>query len=295
MKKQTIFDMERVINLGKYIEQGINALEENFSFLWSAIDDGISWTVDNLNNLLLGIPFVLFLLLITFLAYYAKTGSKLFRKEGLKMGLGLASFVVIGFLLIYLMGYWEDAIHTTTLVLVATFIALILGIPLGILSARNRTADMIIRPILDFMQTMPAFVYLIPAIFFFSVGNTPGIIATVIFSLPPAVRLTSLGIRNVPSDVVEAGHAFGATENQILYKIQLPLAMPTILTGVNQVILLALSMVVIASMVGARGLGSIVYQGIQQNDIAKGFESGLGIVILAIILDRITQSIANKK
>ncbi len=287
--------MERVINLGKYIEQGINALEENFSFLWRAIDEGISWTVDNLNGLLQGIPFVLFLLLITFLAYYAKTGSKLFKKEGLKMGAGLASFVVIGFLLIYLMGYWEDAIHTTTLVLVATFISLILGIPLGILSARNKTADMIIRPILDFMQTMPAFVYLIPAIFFFSVGNTPGIIATVIFSLPPAVRLTSLGIKNVPSDVVEAGHAFGATEDQILYKIQLPLAMPTILTGVNQVILLSLSMVVIASMVGARGLGSIVYQGIQQNDIAKGFESGLGIVILAIILDRITQSFANKK
>lgn len=287
--------MERVINLGKYIEQGINALEENFSFLWRAIDEGISWSVDNLNDLLQGIPFLLFLLLITFLAYYARTGSRLFKKEGLKMGAGLASFVVIGFLLIYLMGYWEDAIHTTTLVLVATFIALILGIPLGILSARNRTADMIIRPILDFMQTMPAFVYLIPAIFFFSVGNTPGIIATVIFSLPPAVRLTSLGIRNVPSDVVEAGHAFGATEKQILYKIQLPLAMPTILTGVNQVILLSLSMVVIASMVGARGLGSIVYQGIQQNDIAKGFESGLGIVILAIILDRITQSFANKK
>ena len=287
--------MERVINLGKYIEQGINALEENFSFLWRAIDEGISWTVDNLNGLLQGIPFVLFLLLITFLAYYAKTGSKLFKKEGLKMGAGLASFVVIGFLLIYLMGYWKDAIHTTTLVLVATFISLLLGIPLGILSARNKTADMIIRPILDFMQTMPAFVYLIPAIFIFSVGNTPGIIATVIFSLPPAVRLTSLGIKNVPSDVVEAGHAFGATEDQILYKIQLPLAMPTILTGVNQVILLSLSMVVIASMVGARGLGSIVYQGIQQNDIAKGFESGLGIVILAIILDRITQSFANKK
>ena len=287
--------MERVINLGKYIEQGINALEENFSFLWRAIDEGISWTVDNLNGLLQGIPFVLFLLLITFLAYYAKTGSKLFKKEGLKMGAGLASFGVIGFLLIYLMGYWKDAIHTTTLVLVATFISLLLGIPLGILSARNKTADMIIRPILDFMQTMPAFVYLIPAIFFFSVGNTPGIIATVIFSLPPAVRLTSLGIKNVPSDVVEAGHAFGATEDQILYKIQLPLAMPTILTGVNQVILLSLSMVVIASMVGARGLGSIVYQGIQQNDIAKGFESGLGIVILAIILDRITQSFANKK
>ena len=145
------------------------------------------------------------------------------------------------------------------------------------------------------MQTMPAFVYLIPAIFFFSVGNTPGVIATVIFSLPPSVRLTNLGIRNVPGDVIEAGRAFGANENQILYKIQLPLAMPTILAGINQVILLALSMVVIASMVGARGLGSIVYQGIQQNDIAKGFESGLGIVVLAMILDRITQSIGSKK
>jgi glycine betaine/proline transport system permease protein len=127
------------------------------------------------------------------------------------------------------------------------------------------------------------------------VGNSPGVIATVIFSLPPAVRLTKLGIQSVPADVVEAGYAFGATERQILYKIQLPLAMPTILAGVNQVILLSLSMVVIASMVGAKGLGSIVYQGIQQNDIAKGFESGLGIVILAIILDRITQSIGTKK
>jgi glycine betaine/proline transport system permease protein len=192
------------------------------------------------------------------------------------------------------MGYWEEAIQTTTLVLVSTLIALILGIPFGIVSAKSDMANAIIRPILDFMQTMPAFVYLIPAIFFFSVGNTPGVIATVIFSLPPAVRLTNLGIRNVPGDVIEAGRAFGANENQILYKIQLPLAMPTILAGINQVILLALSMVVIASMVGAKGLGAIVYQGIQQNDIAKGFESGLGIVVLAIILDRITQAIANK-
>ncbi|SRR5690554_243217 len=287
--------MSRIIDLGKYIEIGINALEENLSFLWGAIDDSISWTVDQLSGLLLSIPFVVFLLIVILLAYYAKSGRMMFKKEGLKKGAGLVSFVVIGLVLIYAMGYWQEAMHTTTLVLVATFIALILGIPFGILAAKSRSADLVIRPILDFMQTMPAFVYLIPAIFFFSVGNTPGIVATVIFSLPPAVRLTSLGIRNVPNDVVEAGRAFGATEKQILYKIELPLAMPTILTGVNQVILLALSMVVIASMVGARGLGSVVYQGIQQNDIAKGFESGLGIVILAIILDRITQSFANKK
>ena len=273
--------MSRIIDLGKYIEIGINWLERNFSFLWGAIDDSISWTVNIMNDLLLSIPFGAFLLFAVVLAYYAKTGRQMFTKEGL--------------FLIYAMGYWHDAMQTTTLVLVATFIALVLGIPFGILSAKNKTADAIIRPVLDFMQTMPAFVYLMPAIFFFSVGNTPGIVATVIFSLPPAVRLTSLGIKSVPHDVVEAGRAFGATEKQILYKIELPLAMPTILTGVNQVILLALSMVVIASMVGARGLGSIVYQGIQQNDIAKGFESGLGIVILAIILDRITQSFAQKK
>ncbi|HBT85431.1 MAG TPA: glycine/betaine ABC transporter [Porphyromonadaceae bacterium] len=287
--------MERIIDLGKYIEIGINALEENFSFLWSAMDEGITWIVDSINSLLLGTPFIVFLIIVILLAYYAKTGNKMFKKEGIKEGIGLVLFIVIGLSLIYAMGYWEDAMHTTTLVLVSTFIALVLGIPLGILSAKNKTADVIIKPILDFMQTMPAFVYLIPAIFFFSVGNTPGIVATVIFSLPPAVRLTSLGIKNVPEDVVEAGRAYGATGKQILRKIELPLAMPTILTGVNQAILLALSMVVIASMVGAKGLGSIVYQGIQQNDVAKGFESGLGIVILAIILDRITQSFANRR
>ncbi|MFV0593790.1 MAG: ABC transporter permease [Draconibacterium sp.] len=286
--------MERLINIGKYIEIGINALEENFSGLWGAIDDIISWTVDNINNVFLAIPFYVIIALITIAAYYAKAGTKAFTKEGAGKAAGLTIFVILGLLLVWAMGYWEEAVQTTTLVIVSTVIALIFGIPLGIWSARSNTANAIVRPILDFMQTMPAFVYLIPAIFFFSVGNTPGVIATVIFSLPPAVRLTSLGIRNVPSDVIEAGYAFGATEKQILFKIQLPLAKTTILAGINQVILLALSMVVIASMVGAKGLGSIVYQGIQQNNIAKGFEAGLGIVVLAIILDRITQSIAKK-
>ncbi|WP_297093760.1 proline/glycine betaine ABC transporter permease [uncultured Draconibacterium sp.] len=286
--------MDKLIDLGKYIEQGINVLEESLSGLWGAIDDVISWTVDFLNDTFLAIPFIVIIALVTFGAYYANAGKLAFKKEGFKKGASLALFVVLGLLLIWAMGYWKEAIQTTTLVIVATLIALLLGIPLGIWAARSNMANAIIRPVLDFMQTMPAFVYLIPAIFFFSVGNTPGVIATVIFSLPPAVRLTSLGIRNVPEDVIEAGHAFGATDKQILFKIQLPLAKTTILAGVNQVILLALSMVVIASMVGAKGLGSIVYQGIQQNDIAKGFESGLGIVVLAIILDRITQAVAKK-
>jgi glycine betaine/proline transport system permease protein len=286
--------MDKLIDLGKYIEQGINVLEESLSGLWGAIDDVISWTVEFLNDTFLAIPFILIIALVTFGAYYANAGKLAFKKEGIKKGVSLALFVVLGLLLIWAMGYWKEAIQTTTLVIVATIIALLFGIPLGIWAARSNTANAIIRPILDLMQTMPAFVYLIPAIFFFSVGNTPGVIATVIFSLPPAVRLTSLGIRNVPEDVIEAGHAFGATDKQILFKIQLPLAKTTILAGINQVILLALSMVVIASMVGAKGLGAIVYQGIQQNDIAKGFESGLGIVVLAIILDRITQAVAKK-
>lgn len=286
--------MEKILPVGEYIEKGINSLEQNLSFIWGSIDEGISWLVDSMNSLLLSIPFAGFVVLLALAAYFAKARGRLLTKEGLKNAAGLTIFVVLGFLLIYMMGYWKEAVQTTTLVLVSTLIAIILGIPFGILSAKNNTADAIIRPVLDFMQTMPAFVYLIPAIFFFSVGNTPGVIATVIFSLPPAVRLTNLGIRNVPGDVIEAGRAFGANENQVLFKIQLPLAAPTILAGINQVILLALSMVVIASMVGARGLGSIVYQGIQQNDIAKGFESGLGIVVLAIILDRITQAVAKK-
>jgi glycine betaine/proline transport system permease protein len=286
--------MEKLIDLGKYIEIGINKLEQNFSGLWGAIDSVISWTVDSMNEVLLSVPFYIIIAFVAVGAYYANAGKSAFKKEGLKKGAGLAIFAVFGLMLIFAMGYWDEALQTTTLVIVSTLIALIFGVPLGIVAARSTTADVIIRPILDLMQTMPAFVYLIPAIFFFSVGNTPGVVATVIFSLPPAVRLTSLGIRNVAEDVIEAGRAFGATERQILFKIQLPLAKSTILAGINQVILLALSMVVIASMVGAKGLGSIVYQGIQQNDIAKGFESGLGIVILAIILDRTTQAIAKK-
>jgi len=181
--------------------------------------------------------------------------------------------------------------QTMALVISASIIALLIGIPLGIWASRSDRAESVIRPILDFMQTMPAFVYLIPAILFFGVGNVPGIVATVIFALPPAVRLTNLGIRGVQEDVVEASIAFGSTKRQLLYKVQIPLAMPTILAGVNQVIMLSLSMVVIASMVGAGGLGQAVYRGILKADVGLGFEAGLGIVILAIILDRLTQSL----
>jgi glycine betaine/proline transport system permease protein len=193
------------------------------------------------------------------------------------------------------MGYWDETMQSIALIIVSALIALVIGIPLGVYAARHDTAEKIIRPILDFMQTLPPFVYLIPAIIFFQVGNVPGVIATIVFSLPPAVRFTNLGIRNVQEDVVEASKAFGCTKRQLLYKVQIPLAKPTIFAGVNQVIMLSLSMVVIASMVGAAGLGQSVYKGILKADMALGFEAGVGIVILAIFLDRVTQSLSISK
>ncbi len=165
---------------------------------------------------------------------------------------------------------------------------------MGIWASRNERLNMVLRPLLDFMQTLPAFVYLIPAITFFTIGRVPGVISTVIFAMPPAIRLTNLGIRQVAEDVVEAAIAFGSTPNQLLFKVQLPLALPTIMAGVNQCIMLALSMVVIAAMIGAEGLGSIVYRGVTRLQIGSGFEGGLAVVIIAIILDRVTQSLGRK-
>ena len=208
----------------------------------------------------------------------------------LSSGRGLAIFTGLGFLLVVSMGFWTATMESLALVLSATLFALIIGIPVGISAARNIVVDKTTRPILDFMQTMPAFVYLIPAVLFFGLGKVPGAMATLIFAMPPAVRLTSLGIRQVPTEVVEACLAFGATPRQLLYKAQLPIARPTILAGLNQTIMLALSMVVIGGMIGAGGLGQEVLSGITQLKIGLGFESGIAVVILAIFLDRVTQS-----
>ncbi len=279
------------LEIGKYVEKGVEWLSDNASGFFDAITAGIDAVVTAMQYILLNSPFWLTIIIFAMLSYYLPARGKLFTKAGWKAGGGMFIFTILGLLLLYFMGYWEETMMTIALILASALIALVIGIPLGIYASRNDGAEKIIRPILDFMQTMPAFVYLIPAIILFSVGNVPGVVATIIFALPPAVRLTNLGIRNVPEDVVEASKAFGSTKRQLLFKVQLPLAMPTILAGVNQVIMLSLSMVVIASMVGAGGLGQAVYKGILQADIGLGFEAGLGIVVLAIILDRITQNL----
>lgn len=270
------------INIGKYIEIAINWLTENFASFFDALNSGIGGFIDGLQFVLTIIPFWVIIICLAVLAWF-------------KSGKGTAIFSILGLLLIWGMGFWEATMATLALVLSSTFIALLVGIPLGICTAFSDRCNTILRPILDLMQTMPAFVYLIPAVLFFGLGPVPGAFATVIFAMPPVVRLTGLGIRQVPESIVEATTSLGATRWQLLRKVQLPLALPTILTGINQTIMMSLSMVVIAAMIAAGGLGEIVLKGITQMKIGLGFEGGIAVVILAIILDRITQGLATKK
>lgn len=203
-------------------------------------------------------------------------------------------FTVLGFSLIWNIELWAAAMSTLSLVLCATFLTILMGIPLGLLAGMNSYAERTIIPVLDVMQTMPSMVYLIPAIPFFGLGKVAAIFATLIFSLPPIIRMTCLGIRQIPAELIECFDAFGATRWQRLLKLQLPLAAPTILAGINQTVLLALSMVVITAMIGARGLGGEVWKGIQRLDMALGFEAGISIVVIAIFLDRILNKIGAK-
>lgn len=206
-----------------------------------------------------------------------------------------AAFTAAAFLIIQGMGLWTEAMQSLSVVLVASVLAVAVGVPIGVWAARGPVASAIVRPVLDFMQTLPVFVYLIPAVFFFGIGLVPGVVATTAFAVPPAVRLTELGIRQVDKEVIEAARAFGAKPRQILREVQLPLALPSIMAGVNQVIMLALSMVVIAGMVGAAGLGTVVVRGISQLDVGVGFEGGLAVVFLAIFLDRVTGALATPR
>jgi len=274
--------MEKIINIGQYIEVAINWLTIHMKPVFDVIKHTGNSSVLGIEWVLTSVPFFVIIGLFTALAWW-------------KAGKGVAVATILGLTLIYLMGFWKETMETLALIFVSTLTALVLSIPLGIWAAKSKMASKFIRPLLDLMQTMPAFVYLIPAVLFFSIGKVPGAFATIIFAMPPAVRLTTLGINAVPKDIVEAARAYGATNRQILFKVELPLATQTILAGVNQTILLSLSMVVIAGMIAAGGLGEKVLEGINNLDIGLGFESGLSVVILAIILDRITQGFVKKK
>lgn len=269
------------IPLRYWVDSAVDYMDDHWSAFFDTIATGLRFLYEGLDTVLLAPPPWLVILLIAALAWRLK-------------GWGLALFTAVGLWLLDALDLWGQTMDTLSLVLAAALIAILIGLPVGIAAARSNLLSGLLRPLLDFMQTLPAFVYLIPAIIFFGLGAVPGIMATIIFAMPPAIRLTELGIRQVPREVVEAAISFGSTPNQMLYKVQLPMAMPTILAGINQTIMLSLSMVVIASMIGAGGLGDVVLRAITQLEIGLGFEGGIGVVILAIILDRLTEAFGRR-
>lgn len=270
------------LDIGGGFEAAIEWLKANLGFIFEGISAGVD-AILGLFGTALNWPHPLVIVLImTVIAWV--TAKR-----------GVAIFTFLGTALIWHMGFWKPTMDTLALVISAVLIAVVIGIPLGIWAAKSGKVEHILRPVLDFMQTLPAFVYLIPAVLFFGLGRVPGVIATVIFALPPAVRLTCLGINQVPKEIREAATSFGSTPRQLLFKAELPSAMPTIMAGVNQTIMLALSMVVIAAMIGAGGLGNEVLKGITQLKIDLGFEAGISIVIIAIFLDRVTQTFGQTK
>ncbi|MGF1779067.1 glycine betaine/L-proline ABC transporter permease ProW [Vibrio nomapromontoriensis] len=279
--EETSFDIlnpfeEAVLPVDNWVESGLNWLVEHGRPVFQAIRVPIDFILSSFETALVSTPAPFMLVLLFLLAW---------QFSNLRLGLATAvSFTFIG-----LIGAWSQAMVTLSLVMTSVFFCLLIGLPLGIWLARSHTAAKFVRPILDAMQTTPAFVYLVPIVMLFGIGNVPGVVVTIIFALPPVVRLTILGIQQVPEELIEAGHSFGASKKQMLYRIQLPLALPTIMAGVNQTLMLSLSMVVIASMIAVGGLGQMVLRGIGRLDMGLAAVGGLGIVILAILLDRITQ------
>ncbi len=263
------------IPLGRWIKDLVEFLNDHAEGFFNAISEGLGFLIEGLIELLKWFPPLLLVALLAGLAWW------------LHRSLRLALLVAGSLLLIINLGYWEQTIETLALVVSATFICMLAGVPLGIAAAHRPWLYAVLRPVLDLMQTIPTFVYLIPTLILFGLGVVPGLISTVIFAIPAPVRLTWLGVSSVPRSLLEAGEAFGATRRQLLWKIELPHAMPTIMAGLTQCIMLSLSMVVIAALVGADGLGKPVVRALNSVNIAKGFEAGLAIVLVAIVLDRV--------
>jgi glycine betaine/proline transport system permease protein len=273
---------ENKIPLGAWIKSLVEFLNDNAAWFFDFISDVLGFTINGLIDVLQWLPPLLLVAIFAALAY------------GLHRSWRLALMVAGSLLLIVNLGYWEQTIETLALVVFATFLCMLVGIPVGIAAAHRPGLYTALRPVLDLMQTIPTFVYLIPTLILFGLGVVPGLISTVIFALPAPVRLTHLGISSVPKPLIEAGESFGATKRQLLWKVELPHAMPTIMAGVTQCIMLSLSMVVIAALVGADGLGKPVVRALNTVNIAKGFEAGLAIVIVAILLDRVCKQRGTK-
>ena len=273
---------EKVIPLGIWVSQFIDWLVEGYRGFFQIIKWPVEVTLSGFEGVLQAIhPFII-IAIVALIAW---------RVANIK----LAIFSVISLVFIGLLGLWPETMVTLAMVFSSVFFCIIAGIPLGIWAGRNDRFEASIRPVLDAMQTTPPFVYLVPIVMLFSVGNVAGVLATIIFALPPIIRLTSLGLRQVHPELIEAALAFGATNGQVLRKVQIPLALPTIMAGLNQTIMMALSMVVIAALIGAGGLGAPVILGLNTLDIGRAVIGGLSIVLMAIILDRITQAMATKK
>lgn len=268
-----------VFPLDQWIDMAVDWLTVEGDPVFDAIGSFLLKPMLAIESFLIWLPWFVFIIVVALIAW---------RLSGWKLAAG----VIVGMVFIGTIGLWEHTMRTLAIVFTATGLAIITGIPVGILMAQSNRVRSFMRPLLDMMQTMPSFVYLIPALMFFGLGKVPALIAVYIYAVPPAIRLTDLGIRQVSASVVEAAKAFGATRMQMLLKVQLPLAAPTIMTGVNQTIMMALAMVVVASMIGAAGLGTEVLNGIARLEVGRGFNGGISIVITAIIIDRITQAMA---
>ena len=263
------------IPLGKWIKGFVDVLNDHAAWVFNLISDVLGFLIEGLIGILQFLPALLVVALIAALAYWLQRSWK------------LALGIVLALLLVINLGYWEETIETLSLVVFATLVCMVIGVPVGIAAAHRPWLYTGLRPVLDLMQTIPTFVYLIPTLILFGLGVVPGLISTVIFAIPAPIRLTHLGVSSVPKPLIEAGESFGATKSQLLWKVELPHAMPTIMAGLTQCIMLSLSMVVIAALVGADGLGKPVVRALNTVNIAKGFEAGLAIVIVAILLDRI--------
>src|ERR671911_2947887 len=265
------------IPLDEWTESAVDWITDNFDGAFDVLDSAIDLVVNSLEFILLTPPALLTVAVLGVIAFFLASWR-------------IALFTVLGLVFVISLNLWDAAMQTLALVLAATVVALVIGIPIGIIAAKSEAVETVLRPVLDVAQTMPAFVYLVPTVVLLGIGAGPALIATVVFAMPPAVRLTMLGIQQVPKETVEAAHAFGATSWQTLFKVELPLSLKTIMAGVNQVIMLSLSMVVIAGLAGAGGLGEPVVTGLSQLNVGISFVGGVGIVVIAIMLDRVTRA-----